>query len=159
MNEINDILDTLDIDSLDPSDQVALAGLLEELDTNKKELGILDCKLLEKQQVVLDAFIEQQKGLNDLRYYIFWGGNGAGKTHTGAYITALKILGNDCFDLGLPYIGSSRFTIIGTESNDMIDNNIAKYLIGDGSPCRIPPHLIAETLFERRILKGIKMKN
>lgn len=84
-----------------------LKELLIQLDNRKRNFGILDVDVINgkngKPPIVKQAELFQNFRdrlsipISDrIRYMLYYGGNGAGKTFIGAYVVALLAIGHDC---------------------------------------------------------------
>lgn len=147
-----------------------LKELLIQLDNRKRNFGILDVDVINgknwkppiaKQAELFQNFRDRLSiAISDrIRYMLYYGGNGAGKTFIGAYVVALLAIGHDCEKYWLPFIGSKKNIWVATKSGNNVKTTIDKYLLGEGSPTRIPEGLISKVNKDNQILKGITMKN
>lgn len=144
--------------------QNQLAVILEQLEERKKKFSICDTKLdkIPQQKQLLEQMIEEsEKSADDrLRFTLYYGWNGAGKSACGAYITVLKALWRSTKKYGLPYIGSKKVLWIVTKSGSNVKSTIMPYLLGEGSITRIPPEeILGNPKMDNGILKSIELKN
>lgn len=140
-----------------------LASLLLQLEDRRKKYWILDATMdrIKWQKELFNDIIERiNKPIAErFRFYLYYGGNGAWKTHSGAYITVLLALWYDTKKYWLPYIGTKKNIWICTKSWSNVKSTIAPYLLGDFSKTRIPPDEIEKITQDNGILKAIKLKN
>lgn len=147
-----------------------LKELLLKLDDRKKNFKILDVDIINGTnwrkpiQKQVELFKDFQNRLNvelgkRLRYLLYYGGNGAGKTFIGAYVVALLALWHDWKKYSLPFIWSKKSIWIATKSGNNVKTTIDRYLLGNWSPCRIPQCEIETINRDNKILKSIYLKN
>lgn len=140
-----------------------LKDLLRKLDNRQRNYSILDTKIerIPKQKELFWDFKERLKLQIEqrIRFYLYYGWNGAGKTAIWTYITALLAIGWDCERLGLPYIGSKKNIWVGTKSGSNVKWVIHPYFLWEWSMSRIPQELIEKVNMDNGILKSIIMKN
>lgn len=90
---------------------VALADLLEK---RKKYYGIVDTVLgITKQQEVIQLL---ERVTDRYKWYLYYGGNGSGKTFLGAYVTVCLALGRDTKRYNLPFLGEKKNIWVVTKS-------------------------------------------
>ena len=94
-----------------------------------------------------------------LRYLLYYGGNGAWKTFIGAYVCVLLALGHDGEKYWLPFLWTKKSIWIATKSGNNVKTTIDRYLLGKGSPTRIPADEIENIKKDNGILKQITLKN
>ncbi len=151
-------------------EELELKQLLIQLDERNRHYAILDIDIVNwkgwrppilKQAELFNDFKSRLNTPIDerLRYLLYYGGNGAWKTFLGAYICVLLALGHSTTKYGLPFIGAKKNIWIATKSGNNVKTTIDKYLLGNGSPTRIPPDEIDKEIRDNQILKGIKLKN
>jgi len=145
------------------SQETELKQLLWMLDERSKYYWILDTKV-DKIPKQLELFNDFKNRLNTpiaerSRFYLYYGGNGSGKTAWWAYITALLAIWEECSKYWLPYIGSKKNIWVGTKSGSNVKSVIDPYLLWDYSIARIPPELIEKPNYDNGILKWIILKN
>lgn len=150
--------------------ELELKELLIQLEARNKSYWILDIDIVNwknwKPPIPKQAelFNDFKNRLNTpieerLRYFLYYGGNGAWKTFLGAYICVLLALGHSCTKYWLPFIGSKKNIWIATKSGNNVKTTIDKYLLWDGSPTRIPPDMVLKENRDNQILKGITLTN
>ena len=140
-----------------------LKWLLQKLDERKKNYSILDTKVdkIKKQKELFDDFKNRLNlPINErTRFYLYYGGNGAGKTAIGTYITALLAIGWDCEKYWLPFLWIKKNIWVGTKSGSNVKGVIHPYFLWDNSMSRIPQELIDKVNMDNGILKSILLKN
>jgi phage terminase large subunit-like protein len=92
-------------------------------------------------------------------FYLYYGGNGSGKTHAWAYVTALMALGHTTTKYKLPFLWTKKVIWICTKSGSNVRSVIMPYLIWEFSKTRIPPEEIEKLEMEKGLLKMILLKN
>ena len=166
---INDEKD-LNISSQNEKEELELKQLLIQLEERNRSYAILDIDIVNgkwgkpaipKQAELFNDFKNRLNTPIDerLRYLLYYGGNGAWKTFLGAYICVLLALWHSCGKYWLPFIGSKKNIWIATKSGNNVKTTIDKYLLGDGSPTRIPPDMVLKENRDNQILKGITLTN
>lgn len=141
-----------------------LSMLIKQLEERERKYSICDTKLnrIPQQEQLLNDFINRlSKPIQDrVRFMLYYGGNGAGKSLVGAYITVCLMLGHQTKKYGLPFIGTKKCIWILTESGSNVLSVIEPYLLGEGSKTRIPEEEIDGIPHkDNRILKSFKLKN
>lgn len=141
-----------------------MSVLLKQLEDRRRNYGILDAKMNRipwQTQLFNDIIDRLNLPLHErLRFYLYYGGNGAWKTFVGAYLTVLMALGYDWKKYNLPFIWVKKNIWICTKSGSNVKSTIMPYLLWDFSKTRIPPEEIEWTpKLDNGILKSIKLKN
>lgn len=140
-----------------------LRKLLWMLEEREKNFWILDTTMekIPKQKELFNDFKERLNSsiADRKRFYLYYGGNGSGKTAAGAYITSLLAIWNDCAKYWLPFIGAKKNIWIGTKSGSNVKSVIHPYLLWDYSIAWIPKDLIEKPNMDNWILKWIILKN
>lgn len=140
-----------------------MGSLLLRLEERRKKYWILDAKMDRvKGQIEIFADIINRLAIpieRRVRFYLYYWGNGSGKSFVGAYITVLLALWYDTKKYNLPYIWHKKNIWIATKSGSNVKSTIAPYLLGDFSKTRIPPEEIEKITQDNGILKAIKLKN
>ncbi len=142
--------------------QKQLEILLNEIEERKKKYGILDTKMnrIPQQTQLLEDIRTRALHEDKPRFFLYYGGNGAGKSHSWAYITVCLALGQSTKKYWLPFLGWKKRIWILTKSGSNVRNTIEPYLLGDSSPCRIPPEMInGNPKKDNGVLKSISLVN
>lgn len=147
-----------------------LKDLLLKLEERKNSFAILDVDVVNgkgwkppiaKQAELFNDFQNRLSTPLDerLRYLLYYGGNGAGKTFIWAYVCVLLALWMDTKKYGLPFIGTKKSIWIATKSGNNVKTTIDRYLLQKGSPTRIPTEMIESKKVDNGILKQIILTN
>lgn len=143
--------------------QKELGYLVDAIERRKKHYAIVDTRLdrIPQQQLMFNTMKDRviRSPRERIRFYLYFGWNGAGKSLLWAYLTVLMALGHEGKKYKLPYLGTKKNIWILTKSWSNVKSVIHPYLLWDFSKTRIPPDEIESINQDNGILKGIKLKN
>ena len=115
-------------------------------------------KFIPQQQELVEEFVSRLLVPLDVRknVYLYQGGNRAGKTAGGAFLTTCFALDAEAKKkLGLPPVGHEKVIMVLTKSGANVKDVIEPYLLGSGSIARIPPEYVKDARRDNGILKSI----
>lgn len=152
-----------EVELLNPDKREEAVRLIEMLEKRQKFMAIQSAKM-DKIDGQRQLFADIEKRLeykvkDRARFYLYYWGNGAGKSFVGCYITVLLALGYSTKKYNLPFIGVKKNIWIATKSWSNVSGTIEPYLLWDFSKTRIPPDEIDRVLKDNWILKKVFLKN
>lgn len=152
-----------------PVNEQKITALREQIMLIERDYWITQTKLLPHQQEVWDACSQTKRKMFNWehltvpknKFVVMQWGNGVGKSFTLYYTTACFAIGRQWAKYNLPYVGSRKKIMIVTQSSWNVTEYVEPYLLGENSPCRIPPEMIAPWGIKRgsECVKSIKLTN
>lgn len=160
-------LEKIDLDRLHIKDRIQIQKLINELKNRKQYFPLLDFKLQNHQEEIMNAVAQRNIWNIPLyKYIMFIWWNGSWKSIWSVYVDILLALWKSwCEKYNLPYIWEAKQILVVTKTSDSIKTNLEPYFLWTTNSIddkiKIPPQEIEKVKrdWSTQALKEIILKN